>query len=29
VLGIGNIEQPGVEALAARLAALVHAIPTT
>ena len=29
VLGIGNIEQPGVEVLAARLAALVHAIPTT
>ena len=29
VLGIGNIEQPGVEVLAARLATLVHAIPTT
>jgi F420-dependent oxidoreductase-like protein len=29
ILGIGNIEQPGVEVLAARLAALVHAIPTT
>jgi F420-dependent oxidoreductase-like protein len=29
ILGIGNIEQPGVDVLAARLAALVHAIPTT
>ena len=29
VLGIGNIEQPGAEVLAARLATLVHAIPTT
>ena len=28
ILGIGNIEQPGVDILAARLAALVHAIPT-
>jgi F420-dependent oxidoreductase-like protein len=29
ILGIGNIEQAGVDVLAARLAALVHAIPTT
>jgi F420-dependent oxidoreductase-like protein len=29
ILGIGNIEQPGVDVLATRLAALVHAIPTT
>ena len=29
ILGIGNIDQPGVGALAARLAALVHPIPTT
>jgi alkanesulfonate monooxygenase SsuD/methylene tetrahydromethanopterin reductase-like flavin-dependent oxidoreductase (luciferase family) len=29
ILGIGNIEQPGVDDLAARLAELVHAIPTT
>jgi F420-dependent oxidoreductase-like protein len=28
ILGIGNIEQPGVDDLAARLAELVHAIPT-
>ena len=29
IVVIGNIEQPGVDALAARLAELVHAIPTT
>jgi len=28
ILGIGNIEEPGVDVLAARLATLVHAIPT-
>jgi F420-dependent oxidoreductase-like protein len=29
IIGIGNIEQPGVDVLAGRLAALTHAIPTT
>jgi F420-dependent oxidoreductase-like protein len=29
IVGIQNIEEPGVDALAAHLAALVHAIPTT
>jgi F420-dependent oxidoreductase-like protein len=29
ILGIRNIEQPGVDILAAQLAALTHAIPTT
>jgi len=29
IVGIGNIEQPGVDTLAERLAALTHEIPTT
>jgi hypothetical protein len=29
IVGIQNIEQPGVDTLAERLAALTHAIPTT
>ena len=28
IVGIGNIEEPGVDVLAARLATLTHAIPT-
>jgi len=29
IIGIGNIDRPGVDTLAGRLAALTHAIPTT